>query len=60
MDAAVVELDALTDAVGAAAEDHDFLPLGLYRFIFLFVGRIEVRRIGFELGRAGVDQLVDR
>ena len=58
--AAVVELDALADAVGAAAQD-DHLPAGgRDRFVLLVVGRVEVRGEGFELRRAGVDDLVGR
>ena len=33
VDAAVIELDALADAVGAAAEDHDFLPVAGAGFV---------------------------
>ena len=59
MDAAVVELDPLPDAVGAAAEDHDFLFVGIADFVELVVVRgIIVRRVGFELGGAGVDEAV--
>ncbi len=52
--AAIVELDALADAVGAAAEDHDFLAIAGVGFVFRFVARIEIRREAFEFGRAGV------
>ena len=58
--AAVVELDALADAVGAAAQDGDLGPLGLPGLVLPFVGGIEVRGVGLELGGAGVHQLVDR
>ena len=57
--AAIVELDALADAVGPAAQDHDARacrPAG-GRFVFVLVGRIEVGRVGLELGGAGVDGL---
>ena len=58
--AAVVELDALADAVRSAAEDHD-LALGRRRGLaFLFVGGIQVGRGGGEFRRAGVDALVHR
>ena len=58
MDAAVVELDALADAVGAGAEDHDALfvarlDLGLVRVI----GLVVVGGLARELGRARVDRL---
>ncbi len=58
--AAVVELDALADAVGPAAEDDDALALAGQRLVFVLVGRVEVGRLGLELGGAGVDRLVDR
>src|SRR5690348_13715313 len=60
MAAAIVKLDALADAVGSAAEDHDPLFAWLLgrRFVFLFVGAVVIRRVGLELGRAGIDRLV--
>ena len=58
--AAVVELDALADAVRAAAEDDDLLPRRRVRLALLLVGAVEVRRERLELGRAGVDALVGR
>ena len=60
VDAAVVELDPLADAVGAAAEDHDLLAIGRRRLAFALVGGVEVGGVGLELGAAGVDPLVDR
>ena len=64
--AAVVELDALADAVRAAAEDEDLLALAGIRLAgrgvleLVLVGGVEVRREGLEFRRAGVDALVDR
>ena len=58
VDAAVVELDALADAVRAAAEDDDFLFVRLAGFVFVAVGGVEIRRVGLELGGAGVDEAV--
>ena len=59
MAAAVIELDALPDAVRPAAEDHHAAFAGLFRrrFVFIFVGRIIIGRVGLELGRAGIDRL---
>ena len=57
VDAAVVELDALADAVGARAEDHDLGPLAGPDLVLVLVGRVVVRRLGLELGPAGVDRL---
>ena len=59
VDAAVVELDALPDPVGPAAEDRDLGPVGAERFVLVLVGRVEVGRLRLELGGAGVDRLVD-
>ena len=62
---AVVEFDALTDAVGTRAED-EHLGAVLLRGHFRFglgvelVGAVVVRGLGLELGSAGVDRLVDR
>ena len=68
--AAIIELNALTNAVGAAAEDDYFWGSGDARFIFsdalsiykvrLFVGAVVVRGSGFELCGAGVNQFEDR
>ena len=66
MAAAIVELDALADAVRAAAEDHHLLRLGRLRLVGRrageghLVGRVEIGGRRGELGRAGVDPLVDR
>ena len=83
LDAAVVELDPLADAVGPAADDDDLGPLaqadfvlqegrGQFRIFQLvlgvvvdhrqrrLVGRVVVRRVGLELRRTRVHQLVDR
>ncbi len=56
---AVVELDALADAVRAGAENHDLLFISRLGFVFLFVSRVKIGRIGFELGAAGVDAFID-
>ncbi len=60
MHAAVVELDALADAVRAAAEDHDLLLVGRHGLALVLVGRVHVGGTGGEFGGAGVDALVDR
>ena len=57
--AAIVELDALADAVGAAAQDDDFLARSRRRLVFLLVGRVEIRRMGLEFRSAGIHLLVD-
>ncbi len=58
VDAAVVELDALPDAVRPAAEDDDFLFPALAPLIFVAVGGVVIRRVGLELRRAGVHEAV--
>ena len=63
--AAVVELDALADPVGPGPEDQHLGLLGLRRDLGLgggieLVAAVVVRRLGLELGRAGVDGLVHR
>ena len=60
MTAAVVELDPLSDPVGAAAEDDDLVAPVRIRLAGRLVGAVHVGREGFEFGRAGVDALVDR
>ena len=58
--AGVVELDALADPVGAGAEDEHRRALARGDLVLLVVGAVVVRRQRGELGRAGVDRLVDR
>ncbi len=58
--ARVVELDALTDAVRAGAEDDHSLAFARAQLGFVGVAAVVVRRGGVELGGAGVDGLVDR
>jgi hypothetical protein len=59
VDAAVIEFNALADAVGAAAEDHDFFGLVVFDFVVAaVVGGIIIRRVGLKLGGAGVHEAV--
>ena len=58
MDGRVVKLDALPDADRAGAKHKNFLFLRDKRFIFLFIGRIEIGNIAFKLRGAGVDHLI--
>ncbi len=60
VNAAVVELDPLADAVRTATENHHALALGDIGLALVLVGRIEVRRVGVEFGATGIDSLVDR
>ena len=52
--AAVVEFDSLPDAVGPAAQDQNLAAIGGLALVLLFVGGVEVGRVGLELSRAGV------
>ena len=60
MDAAVVELDALPDAVRAAAEHDDLVARRRIGLALFLVGRIHVGGRRRELGSARIDALVDR
>ena len=63
---AIVKLDALTDAVGAATEDDDLLAVGRislasrFAAIARIICGIHIRCFGCELGGARVDPLKDR
>ncbi len=57
--AAVIELDALADAVGPAAQNHDLLAIARVGLARALVAGIEVRREAFELGGAGVHAAED-
>ena len=60
VDAAVVELHSLPDAVRARAENHDALPVALRRALVLLApGGVEVVRGRVDLARDGVDAPVD-
>jgi hypothetical protein len=56
---AVVELDALSDPVGPATQDHDLAAVGGLRLALVLIGRVQVGRMRLELARAGVHPLVD-
>ena len=66
VDTAIVELDALTDAVRSAPEDDDLPRVARLGFVLgrieavALVAGVEVGRAGRELGRAGVDTLEHR
>ena len=59
VNAAVIELDALADAVGAAAQNHDFAFGAGHGFVVAaIVGGVIVRGVGLELRGAGVHQTI--
>ena len=59
MHAAVVELDALADAVGAGTDNHRLLFGAGRNFRLLVVGLVVVARLAGKLGRAGIHSLED-
>ena len=60
MTATIIELDPLADAVGPTAEDHHLGPVRGRRLILGPVGRVEVGRVGLELGGTGIHAAKDR
>src|SRR3989449_11225620 len=58
--AAVVELDALADAIRSTAEDDDLRLRVRIRLARRFVRAVQIRRERLELRRARVDALVHR
>ncbi len=60
VNAAVIELDPLADAVGATPQHHDLLAPGRVRFALFLVGGVQVGGIGCEFRGAGIHALVHR
>ena len=66
MAAAIIELDALADAVGAAAQDDDLFAVARIGFAVhlaaqrLLVSRVHIGRGRREFRGAGIDALIDR
>ena len=60
MHTAIIEFDALTDAVRATTENHDFFVVGRARFAFFVIARIHVCGGSGEFGRTGIDAFVHR
>ena len=57
---AVIELDTLTDPVGATTDDHDLVTVGGIGLTLFIVAGVHVGRIRGEFCRAGIHPLVDR
>ena len=57
MDAAVVEFDALADAVGTGPQDDHPRAVRGPHLVLVLDGRVVVRGVGLELGTTGVDGL---
>ncbi len=58
--AAVVELNALPDAVRPTTQDDDLLARRRRLLVLFVVAAVEIRRVALKLRRAGIDQLVHR
>ena len=58
VDAAVIEFNPLADAIGPAAQNHDFAFAAFALLILVAVGRIIIRRISFEFSSAGINQSI--
>ena len=59
MTAAVIEFNSLPDAVRTAAQDDDFFLGRWRRFVLFFVSGVEVGRVAFEFGSAGIHSFVN-
>jgi hypothetical protein len=60
VDAAVVELDPLPDAVRPTAQNDHLGPVGYFGLVAGRVSAVEVGRMRLELGGACVDAVIDR
>ena len=48
----IVEFDALSNAIGTAAQDHDFFAVGSNGFVVCLISRIVIGCVGFKFCRA--------
>ena len=65
MNAAIIEFNALADAVWSATQNDDFLPRGGAAFAYwgaetAFISGIHIGRLRCEFRRAGINTLIDR
>ena len=60
VNAAIIEFNALADAVRAAAQNHDLALVALAPFVLIAIGGVVVGRVSFEFRRAGIDQAIGR
>src|SRR6266481_262839 len=58
--AAVIKLNPLADPVRSAAENHHLAFATLAPLVLVAVSRVIIRRVSFELRRAGIDQPISR
>ncbi len=55
--AAVIEFDPLADAIWPAAQNQDLMRAAGTGLVLLFVGAVQIGRLGLEFGRAGIHAL---
>ena len=60
VDAAVVKLNALTDPVGPATQNHHLATRGRSGLVLALIAGVQIRRVGHKLGRAGIDRFIHR
>src|SRR5205807_5869927 len=58
--ATVIKLNPLADPVRSAAENHHLAFATLAPLVLVAVSRVIIRRVSFELRRAGIDQPISR
>ena len=59
MDTAIIELNALADAIGPTPQHNDLFPVGGCGLAFLLVGGVKVRRGRGKFRSARIDALVN-
>ena len=59
MHTAVIELDPLTDPVGATTDDHDLVTVGRVRLALFVIAGVHVGGVGGKFRRTGIHSLVD-
>ena len=60
MNAAVIEFNALADAIGSSPQHHDLVPGRRCSLAFFLIGGIHIGGSSSKFGGAGIDAFVDR
>ena len=62
MAATIIKFDTLSDSIWPATQNHDAFSADVFwrRFVLLFVSRVKIGSVGFELGGASVNRLEGR
>ena len=60
MNAAIIEFNALADAVRAAAQNHDLALVALAPFVLIAVRGVVIGRVSFEFRRARIHEAIGR